>query len=565
MKIGIFTNAYKPMISGVVNSIELIRKGLKKLGHNVYIFAPRFQDYKDKEIGIFRFMSVNLTSMIQYPLAIPYSPRISSIIDRVNLDIVHSHHPFLLGELGANVAEKHDIPLVFTWHTQYEQYSHYVPLPQNLVKTLTRASVTKYVEKCDQVICPSPTILAEINKYGFETPVQLLPNAIDLNQFKNVSPKSVQEKYGIKKDEKLLLYVGRLGQEKNLMFMLQAFKNAVEEAPDTKLMIVGQGSELENLRYSAKQMGLADKVILPGPVEYSEIPAYYAAGYAFVMTSTTEVKPLALLEAMASGLPVVAVAAAGSSDTVNDGYDGILTGLDRDRYSEALIRILKNKELRDSYSDNASKTAEQYSIEATSKKLERLYIDLANKDRTRKKVFTGALLKEGKIQVYTGDGKGKTTAALGLALRASGANMKVLIIQFMKGNTEYSEIEAITHIPNIDMIQFGTEDFVFKGKEKKIDYLEAEEGLKRAYKAYGDLDLSLLILDEINCAMDFNLLKVDDVLEFLDKKPSNLEVILTGRNAPEKIIERADLVTRMEEVKHYYNTVKQEARKGIEY
>lgn len=384
MKIGIFTNAYKPIISGVVNSIELIKKGLRKLGHKVFIFAPRFSGYRDKEAGVFRFMSVNLTNKIKFPLAIPYDARIFNIIDRLDLDLIHCHHPFILGEVGAWFAKKSGVPLVFTFHTQYEQYTHYIPFPQKLVKKMTRTSVLSYTDKCDLIICPSPNILSLLDDYGVTAPFEMINNAIDLRLFQKPKPAAVRARYGISESDKLLIYVGRMGIEKNIGFMLKAFRNASKEAPNAKLMIVGEGPELSALQEIAGRLEIGDKVIFTGRVEYKEIPNYYAAAYAFIMTSTTEVKPLALLEAMASGLPIVAVAACGSSDTVHEGRDGILTEHDLDKFSGALVKILRDQDLRDRLSIGAKKTSEEYSMDATSKRLENLYVKLIETKKREK-------------------------------------------------------------------------------------------------------------------------------------------------------------------------------------
>jgi cob(I)alamin adenosyltransferase len=173
-------------------------------------------------------------------------------------------------------------------------------------------------------------------------------------------------------------------------------------------------------------------------------------------------------------------------------------------------------------------------------------------------------LEKGYIQVYTGDGKGKTTAALGMCLRASGHGMKSLIIQFMKGKTDYGEIKALEKNPHVTIRQFGTPDFVMKGQEREIDFEEARAALDLAKKEMQNPDLSILVLDEINVALHFKLIQISDVLQLLDEKPDHLEVVLTGRRVPDEIINRADLVTRFEAVKHYYDTIKQEARVGIE-
>lgn len=170
---------------------------------------------------------------------------------------------------------------------------------------------------------------------------------------------------------------------------------------------------------------------------------------------------------------------------------------------------------------------------------------------------------KGLIQVYTGDGKGKTTAALGLALRAAGRNMKVLIVQFMK-KWDYGELHSVELIPNIILKTFGTKDFVYKGKAKKIDYEEAEKAFSFGVKGMQSGDYDIVIFDELNMALYYELLDLKEVVEKLKGKPDEVEVVITGRRAPEEIIEIADLVTEMKEVKHPYQKGI-EARRGIEY
>ncbi|MFA5772705.1 MAG: cob(I)yrinic acid a,c-diamide adenosyltransferase [Thermoplasmata archaeon] len=164
--------------------------------------------------------------------------------------------------------------------------------------------------------------------------------------------------------------------------------------------------------------------------------------------------------------------------------------------------------------------------------------------------------RKGFVHVYTGNGKGKTTAALGLALRAAGYGLKVYIIQFMKGCVTYGELRSSKHIPNFTIKQFGRPDFVNKDNPAKIDIALAQKGLKHAEKILKNGKRDIVILDEINVAIEWNLIKLDDAIRLIKGKPQNVELILTGRYAPQKIIDMADLVTEMREIKHYY-------RKGI--
>ena len=173
-------------------------------------------------------------------------------------------------------------------------------------------------------------------------------------------------------------------------------------------------------------------------------------------------------------------------------------------------------------------------------------------------------MERGLIQVYTGEGKGKTTAALGLALRAVGHKLKVLVIQFMKGKIDYGEIESARKLsPYLKIKRIGQATFVSKSHPNPLDLQRAREGLSLARKAIEDKGFDIVILDEINVAIDYNLIPLSDVLQLIDSKPETVELILTGRNAKPEIFERADLVTEMVERKHYYHKgVK--AREGIE-
>ena len=169
---------------------------------------------------------------------------------------------------------------------------------------------------------------------------------------------------------------------------------------------------------------------------------------------------------------------------------------------------------------------------------------------------------KGLVQIYTGNGKGKTTAALGLALRASGQGAKVVIIQFMKGWEHYGELKAAEALPGVTLIQTGRPDYVYRGQETEKDYSEAARGLELAQKYAKECDL--LILDEINVALDYDLIRLNDVEDLVRSKPESLELVLTGRNADESLLELADLVTEMREMKHPYQKGI-EARRGVEF
>lgn len=171
---------------------------------------------------------------------------------------------------------------------------------------------------------------------------------------------------------------------------------------------------------------------------------------------------------------------------------------------------------------------------------------------------------KGLIEIYTGDGKGKTTAALGLALRACGHGARVAIVQFMKGWAQYGELAVVKHLPNVTLVHTGRDKCIFRGDETAEDFTEASRGLKEAEKFIASGEYDLVILDEINVAIDFGLIDADDVAELIGRKPEKTEIVLTGRNAPKSLLEMADLVSEIKEIKHPYRSGVS-ARKGVEY
>lgn len=173
-------------------------------------------------------------------------------------------------------------------------------------------------------------------------------------------------------------------------------------------------------------------------------------------------------------------------------------------------------------------------------------------------------MKIGTVQVYTGDGKGKTTAALGQALRTVGHGQKVIVIQFMKGQINYGELRAIENIPGLEIEQYGLPTFVERGNPSKEDRELARKGFERAKEVIQGATHDMVVLDEINVAVEYGLIGLDETLDLLKAKPRGMELVLTGRYAAKEIIELADLVTEMKEIKHHYQKGIQ-AREGIEY
>ena len=361
MRIGIFTNCYYPLVNGVVGAVSLLRKGFLEAGHEVFVFTPDFDHYQDPEAGIFRYPAIDLIHKVKYPIAIPFSPRIKRELKGLQLDMIHSHHPFVLGPVALRLAHRRNIPLVYTFHTQYEQYTHYVPLPANLVRWFATRQVRRFSQGASQVTTPAESARRILLEYGVTNSVQVIPNPIDLAKFFDSDGVAVREKYQLTQ-EKLLINIGRIAPEKNLGLLLNSFQYMLTRAPPhtLKLMIVGDGPELPNLIRMTTTLGIQDSVIFTGLIDPTVVPQYLAAADLFVMTSTTEVKPLAQLEALASGVPIVAVSAAGANDTIVHGENGLLVAENSQDFAEAVLSLVFDQKRHQYFQDKARKTSSQY-------------------------------------------------------------------------------------------------------------------------------------------------------------------------------------------------------------
>ncbi|MDW7650983.1 MAG: glycosyltransferase family 4 protein [Bacillota bacterium] len=379
MKIGMFTDSYRPYTSGVVRSIETTAGKLTDMGHEVYIFAPSYPNY-EKEAGVFRFASVPTPNYPDFAIALPFSLYLNSTVRRLGLDVVHVHSPFSMGLLGARCAKRYELPLLFTYHTMYDQYVHYLPFGHNISRKVVLRLSQNFCNRCDLVITPTGVIRDIVSK-NIESRVEAIPTGIEIEEFDSVDRSWLRREYNIGEDEKILLHLGRLGKEKNIGFLLKSYKEIVRTHPATKLVIVGDGTERESLMQEAKSLGLADRVIFTGPISRQRVVDSYAGSDLFIFASTTETQGLVLGEAKAAGLPAVAVRALGAAEMVNDGVDGFLTSLDQEQFTDRVRQLLENDELRQAMSESALQEAEKISSTNMARKLLDAYEDVAEKKK----------------------------------------------------------------------------------------------------------------------------------------------------------------------------------------
>jgi glycosyltransferase involved in cell wall biosynthesis len=375
MKIGVFTDSYLPYTSGVVRSIEIFTRELTDLGHDTYIFAPNYPKCR-KENKVFRFASLPAPTNPDYSLAIPFSIRLRPVIRKLDLDIIHVHSPFLLGRLGAKYARRMGIPLVFTFHTLYDQYVHYVPLGQEFTKEITRRVCRDFCNGCDLVIAPTGIVAEHLVKLGVRARIENIPTGIEIDMFSSGDENWLRERYSIKPDTKILLFVGRLGVEKNVSFLLDAFSEIHRHKRDSCLVMVGSGPEEEKLKQKVHRLGLDGDVIFTGRLPWKEVVHCYCSSDIFVFTSVTETQGLVIGEAKAASLPVVAVRAFGVSEMVQDGSDGFLTNLDLEEFAGKVVLLLSDDCLREKMCRRAKENAREISSRNCALKLLTYYQSL---------------------------------------------------------------------------------------------------------------------------------------------------------------------------------------------
>jgi len=388
LKIGIFTESYKPYTSGVVTSISTFKDELTRLGHDIYVFAPNYPNYAEEEDNVFRYFSIPAPTNPGYTLALPVHPGMLSLMKKLQLDLIHVHSPFTMGRVGLHYARKFDLPLLFTYHTRYDQYVHYLPMGKELAKDVTIKYSRYFCNECDHIIAPSKEIESIIRSFLVTTPISVVPTGIPLDKFDGGDPGWLRKNYPIPPHHRILLFAGRLSQEKNIPFLIESFHKIKQTLPDTTLVLVAGGPLEEELKELAACLGLAQEdIIFTGQMAFeSLLNAYYSADL-FVFSSLTETQGLVLIEAMAAGLPVVAVRASGVREMVRDGEDGILTGEDSREFAAAACRILQDKEFYERLQANARMRAEELSSRNMAVRLEQVYEQLAASEHQHTRVI----------------------------------------------------------------------------------------------------------------------------------------------------------------------------------
>jgi glycosyltransferase involved in cell wall biosynthesis len=384
MRIGMMADAYKPHVSGITHHIRLTKRALEAAGHKVFVFTFGGLEYEDDELNIVRCPGIPLSDTGYY-FSLRYTRHARRKLQ--TMDVIHVHHPFLSGRLAVRYARPFGIPVVFTNHTRYDLYAHtYLPLvPEEISTTFIEAYLTSLCREVDLVIAPSAglrDVLRDVLK--IDARIEVVPNGVDLAPFLALQGRGARGALGFEEADVVLVYVGRLGPEKNLTFLVRAFGGIHAAYPQARLLLVGDGPERENLEDQVKRSALEGKVVFAGMVEYSDLASYLAAGDVFVTASVTEVHPLTVIEALASGLPVMGIRSPGVEDTVEEGVNGFLSPEDLAGFTAKLARLLAEPETRRRMAGQARRSAELYAVDRTSAVLSDHYERLVAARPTRR-------------------------------------------------------------------------------------------------------------------------------------------------------------------------------------
>ncbi len=401
MRVGIFTESYPPLVNGVSTSILMLEHALTKLGHEVFIItvSDNKKDYVLENNGhILRLPSVNLANCYDYKMTSVYPIKAVNMIKKINLDVIHSNVEFTVGIFARVVSEQLSIPLVHTYHTNWEDYTHYITknkkILDDICKKLLKYLVVFFEDKTvTELIVPSNKIYNLFkDKYKFTKNIHIIQTGIETSKFykENFNQKdinSLKKKLGIKKKDFVVMTVSRLAKEKSVDRIINNHKELVKKYSNMKLLIVGDGPDIDKLKDEAKSLGVSDSVIFTGKVPLSDIPIYYQLGNVFVTASKSETQGLTVVEAISSSLPVVAVKDDSFVNSVIEDFNGFVF-TDDEKYINSISKLYEDKELYNRLSNQSRLLSEDFSSEYFALKVLKVYeTAIENYKKDNKKII----------------------------------------------------------------------------------------------------------------------------------------------------------------------------------
>jgi 1,2-diacylglycerol 3-alpha-glucosyltransferase len=380
VRIGFVTTTYLPSRNGVATSTALFAQGLRELGHEVDIYAPNHPARPPAEEGVHRLPSTMMGAPADYPVLLWPGPPVVAALPLRGTDVFHTMHPFLAGALARLWGRRFQAPVVFTAHTQYEEYVHYARvMPRRMSRGLTRAHVATFARTVDQVLVPGQAMEEMLRRYGFAGLVTRMPNPVNLGAFQAADTPQhrfdIRERYQIAQDAPLVISLGRLAAEKNLGTLLRSFDLARRTRPELRLLVVGDGPVRVALEAHAPP-----GVVFTGALPYPEIPRLLAAADVFITASTSEVLPMSMIEALAAGTPLVAARSPAAQDLIH-GENGMICGPHEAELAAGLLRALDPAELP-RRRDAARASAQHYDLRLRARALAEVYLTLLERRET---------------------------------------------------------------------------------------------------------------------------------------------------------------------------------------
>lgn len=378
MKICMFTNTYQPHVGGVARSVDFFARDLRKMGHEVLVIAPTFPGLSpgvEEEGRVLRVPALQNFNGSDFSVRLPLPFTINRQLETFRPDIIHSHHPYLMGDSALRMAMQHDLPLVFTHHTLYEKYTHYVPLNSRRMQRFVIELFTKYANMCSMVVAPSKSIALMLDERGVKAPIKVIPTGVDLDFFAKGRGAVFREGHGIGEDQLVIGHVGRLAPEKNLEYLSRSVALCLKKNPGAVFLVVGEGPSRDAIQKILQAEGVPDRLFLVGQKTGQGLADAYGAMDLFVFSSTTETQGMVLAEAMAAGNPVIALDASGVHEVVSDVKNGRLLDVEstEQEFAEALEEFALDSRKRDTWSRNALETARGFSRENSARSMANLY------------------------------------------------------------------------------------------------------------------------------------------------------------------------------------------------
>jgi 1,2-diacylglycerol 3-alpha-glucosyltransferase len=397
MNILMMSNTYRPFVGGVERSIEMFTGRLRRAGHRVVIVVPNTPDAPVDEPDILRMPAIPRFNHADFPVELPIPGLLEMKLKEFRPDIVHSHHPFFIGDTALRVASRFQVPVVFTFHSFFEHYTSYVPGDSETLKKYVIALTTGYANLCDQVIAPGESVQIEIIRRGVQTPVTVVPTGIDIAAFATGDRDRFRNREQVPRDAFVIGLVSRIGPEKNVAFLAKAVSGYLSLNTRAHFFLVGEGSSVEEVIKIFSDRGVGARCHVLGALQNRDLVDAYHALDLFAYSSLSETQGIVMVEAMAAGLPIVALDAPGVREVVQDGVTGRLL---MDQGEETFVNAIAefagmSASDRGGFSHRARSAVEQYSEEITTGKLLEVY-EVARNGSLRQSQMDGSPWGEAK-------------------------------------------------------------------------------------------------------------------------------------------------------------------------